>query len=67
MTVETYLISGVLYERRCTNCGAEIHECMGFCNAEDVLQAMEGKHVWIRELCGRCQGQEFAKITEEGE
>jgi hypothetical protein len=57
MPVETYRIGDKLYERRCIDCGAEIHECMGFCNGEDFLKAMRGDLCFIRERCGRCELQ----------
>ena len=40
-------------ERRCIITGEEIHECMGYSLARDVLAHMEGKRNSVREISGR--------------
>ena len=57
MAAEVYTIDGVPMERRCIVCGAEIHESMGCCLAEDVLSVLEQRGRWIREMCAVCAAQ----------
>lgn len=44
--------------RQCVGCGNDIHECMGFVKAGDILDSLKprepGMPYAIRELCGRC-------------
>lgn len=42
-------------KRTCEDCGIEISDCNGFCNAKDFLELLQGKTVVVRELCGKCE------------
>lgn len=40
--------------RFCIICWTEIHECMGFCLARDIIRLIHGETTHVREICGLC-------------
>jgi ribosomal protein S27AE len=50
LVVAKWLESPKPQRRQCSECGAEIAECMGFVNAGDFLANAKP----VREVCGKC-------------